>query len=205
VKVAIKGGEYQLKVKSESGAYFNINIHYLSKIKGWDFFTQHAVNYCTGKKTITIKSWWSRLNSVLRPTIIDSEMKAFPNKASDWSTLISNLYLTTITTPEIKSSIYTRVAIWNKNIHPFLMYLKDRDLIPIEVLIPTMKQTDQAQKNSSFNITVIGEKAAYNVDHNNQIDKLICPVSLSRTDSEYLDELYYDLARISHEGIKESG
>lgn len=195
MKIIIKSGEYQLKVKSESGAYIHINIHYLSNTNGWDLFTQHAINYCTGKKTITIKGWWSRLNSVLRPTIIESEMKAFPNKATDWSTLIRNLYLTTLTTPEIKSSINTRVAIWNKNIHPFLNYLQDRDLIPIEVIIPIMKQTDQTQKSSSFNVTVIGEKAPYNVDHKDQIDKLISPVSLSRTDSEYLDELYYDLER----------
>ncbi|MBL3557594.1 MULTISPECIES: hypothetical protein [Marinobacter] len=195
MKVTIKNGEHQLRVKSEAGAYSHINIHYLSKAKDWEPFAQHAVNYCTGKKPISIKSWWSRLNSVLRPTIIDSEMRAFPKKANDWSTLIRNLYLTTLITPEIKSSIYTRVAIWNKNILPFLVYLQDRDQIPIEVLIPTMKQVDQVQKNSSFNVSVIGEKAAYKVNHKDQLDKLICPVSLSRTDSEYLDELYYDLER----------
>jgi len=122
-------------------------------------------------------------------------MKAFPKKADDWSTLIKNLYLTTLITPEIKSSITTRVAIWNKNLLPFLVYLQDRDQIPISVLIPAMKQVNQVQKKSSFNVSIIGEKAAYKVNNKEQIDKLICPVSLSRTDSEYLDELYYDLER----------
>lgn len=195
MKVTIKNGEHQLRIKSEAGAYSHINIHYLSHVKDWEPFVQHAVNYCTGKKPITIKSWWSRLNSVLRPTIADSEMKAFPKKADDWSTLIKNLYLTTLITPEIRSSITTRVAIWNKNLLPFLVYLKDRDQIPISVLIPAMKQVNQVQKKSSFNVSIIGEKAAYKVNNKYQLDKLICPVSLSRTDSEYLDELYYDLER----------
>ena len=195
MKVTLKNGEHQLRIQSEAGAYSYINIHYLSHVKGWETFAQHAVNYCTGKKPITIKSWWSRLNSVLRPTITDSEMKAFPKKADDWSTLIKNLYLTTLITPAIKSSITTRVAIWNKNLLPFLVYLQDRDQIPISVLIPAMKQVNQTQKESSFNVSIIGEKAAYQVNNKDQIDKLICPVSLSRTDSEYLDELYYDLER----------
>ena len=195
MKVTLKDGQHQLKVKSESGAYIHINIHYLRQAEGWKHFTKQAINYCTGKKTITIKSWWSRLNSILRPTIIDSQMKVFPTNSSGWSALISNLYLTTLTTSKIKSSIYTRVAIWNKNIYPFLIYIQNRDLIPVEIIIPTMKKRDQVEKNSSFNVTVIGEKTAYNVDHKDQFDKLICPVSLSRTDSEYLDELYYDLER----------
>jgi len=195
VKVTLKNGEHQLRIQSEAGAYSYINIHYLSHVKGWETFAQHAVYYCTGKKPITIKSWWSRLNSVLRPTITDSEMKAFPRKADDWSTLIKNLYLTTLITPEIKSSITTRVAIWNKNLLPFLVYLQDRDQIPISVLIPAMKQVNQAQRKSSFNVSIIGEKSAYKVNNKDQLDKLICPVSLSRTDSEYLDELYYDLER----------
>ena len=153
MKITMKNGEHQLRIESEAGACRHINIHYLSHVKDWEPFAQHAVNYCTGKKPISIKSWWSRLNSVLRPTITDSEMKAFPKKADDWSTLIKNLYLTTLITPEIKSSITTRVAIWNKNLLPFLVYLQDRDQIPISVLIPAMKQVNQVQKESSFNVS----------------------------------------------------
>ncbi|WP_271909939.1 hypothetical protein [Vreelandella alkaliphila] len=122
-------------------------------------------------------------------------MKAFPKKSVDWSIFIKNLYLMALTTNTIKSSIYTRVAIWNKNIYPFLVYLQDRDQIPIDVIIPSMKQVDQAHKRSSFNESVIGEKAPHKVDHRHYLDKLISPVSLSRTDSDYLNEIYYDLER----------
>lgn len=195
MKIVQYKGLSHLRVQAENGDHFHINVDYLTKVEGWKDFSQQAINYCTGKKPITIKSWWSRLNSVLRPTIIDSEMKAFPKDVEGWSTLVKNIYLTVLTTTAIESSIYTRVAIWNKNVHPFLEYLKERDRIPIEVVVPLMKQVDQKQKNSSFRVTLVGDKAPYKVDHSTHLEKLISPVSLSRTDSEYLDELYYDLER----------
>ncbi|NVE90724.1 hypothetical protein [Vreelandella titanicae] len=188
-------GKLQLKVRTENGSCIHINIDYLTKVKGWESFSRHAINYCTGKKANTIKAWWGRLNSVLRPTINESNMEAFPKKSVDWSLFIKNLYLTVLITTSIRSSVYTRVAIWNKNIYPFLVYLQDRDEVPIETIIPLMKQVDQVHKRSSFNESVIGENAPFKIDHRDHLDKLISPVSLSRTDSAYLDEIYYDLER----------
>ena len=52
----MKNGEHQLRIESEAGACRHINIHYLSHVKDWEPFAQHAVNYCTGKKPISIKS-----------------------------------------------------------------------------------------------------------------------------------------------------
>ena len=149
-------GKLQLRVSKENGDCLHINIDYLTQARGWESFSQHAINYCSGKKAITIKTWWVRLNSVLRPTINDSDMKAFPKKSVDWSLFIKNLYLNVLTTTLIRASIQTRVFTWNRNIHPFLVYLQDRDQIPVETIIPLMKQVDQVHKRSSFNESVIG-------------------------------------------------
>lgn len=189
-------GIYQLRIlKEETGKYTYREIAYITEIKGWEKIVDQIINYNSGKLYSSTTSWLSRLNSILKPTIIDSSLKSFPKKSREWDLLLKNIYLTTLCTTRIKSSIKTRVAIWNKNLYPFFIFLQDRDQIPIDVIIPRMKEVDQIEKNSSFNISIVGEKEPYKVTHKDSLDGLIVPVSLSRTDVEYLDELYYDIER----------
>lgn len=187
---------YELRIPNEdAGDFAYREINYITTVNDWKKIVDQIINYNSGKLFASITSWLSRFNSILKPTITDSSLKSFPTTSKEWDLLIKNMYLTTLCTTKIKSSIETRVSIWNKNIYPFLIFLQDRDLIPVDVIFPKMKEVDQVGKNSSFNVTIIGEEEPYKVTHKDSLDRLIIPISLSRTDAEYLDEIYYDLER----------
>lgn len=193
MKIVSKNGLQQITFKNRHGRDTHCNIDYLIKLRNWRHFATHMIGYCSGKQPTTISCWISRINSTLTPTLEITDLKAFPATSEKWQLLIKNLYATTLTTPTIKANIKTRVAIWNSNIRPFLEYLQLRDFIPVDVLVPKMKKSTQCQSGSSFNVTLIGEKKPQKQESHDCSKKLITPVSLSRTDAEYLDELFYNL------------
>ena len=170
-------------------------VSFLSVVKGWKPFVNHMINYCNGKEPSSKVTWLSKIFSVLKPLVSELELKKIPSNTKEWTQFIKDYYLLSLTSNTRKAKIATRVKDWNANVYPFLTFLQDRDYIPIDVVIPKMKSTDQYIKNSSFRVKFIGDKEAHTVNHKDHIDKLITPVSLSRTDAEYFDELYYDIER----------
>lgn len=193
MRVLVENGLYHIAFTNRHGKQSCSNIDYLKNIVGWESFTTHMINYSSGKQPSTIASWLSRIHSTLKPLIIDTGLTSIPKSSSEWQLFIKNLYASTLVTANIRANILTRVKIWNNNTRPFLVYMQQRDYIPIDVLIPRMKRVGQKVPHSSFKVRVLGEKKPSKITQVKKFDKLLCPVSLSRTDSEYLDELYYDL------------
>ncbi len=193
MKVIFKDGLHQISFTNRNGNQSCSNIDYLKNVKGWQSLADFMICYCSGKQPTTIASWLSRINSTFKPVIIELGITSIPKTSSEWQLFIQNIYSSTLVTTNIKANIKTRVTLWNSNTLPFLVYIQNRDYIPIDVLIPKMKKVGQSLSYSSFDVSVIGDEPPKCTSYIESYDKLLCPVSLSRTDSEYLDELYYDL------------
>lgn len=153
--------------------------------------------YNEGKSHRTIKSWLGRLNYSLLPSIASLGIKTFPTTTQSWQSLIAHAYASTLTTQLTKSNIRTRVKTWNSNCRPFFQFIKDRDAMPLNVIIPRMKRVGELKSNSSFKVKLIGQKPPKK-DLSSEIktfNKVLTPISLHRTDAEYLDEVRFDLER----------
>lgn len=178
-----------------NGRTGHIELRSLINLADWQLLTDQMINYCVGKADATISTWFNRIMSSISIVIDDMELKRLPVNSVQWELFIRTWYGVLITSKELKSSLETRVAAWNKSIVPFLDYLQMRDLIPSDVIIPQMKSVGQRVNNSSFDINLIGESKPIKVPANESINKILAPISLSRTDAEYLDELFYDLEK----------
>ena len=151
--------------------------------------------YNEGKIYKTTKAWLGRLNHTLLLAIECLRIKTLPTTSKDWKTLIAQAYASTLTSSVSKAKLETRVKNWNSSCRPFLQFIKDRDAMPLNVIIPRMKKVGELNPNSSFKIQLIGQKTPKKDPSNANIDKLLTPIGLHRTDAEYLDEIYFDLDR----------
>lgn len=193
MKIEDRNGIYLLTYTNRHGKLAYSNIDYLKYVKGWRTLAENIISYNSGKSSVTIASWLSRFNSTLMPTIIAAEIKSIPTTSNEWQLLIKNLYAITLVTSNIKANLQTRVRLWNSNTKPFLVYMQQRDYIPIDVFIPSMKRVGQVSCHSSFNVKLIGESKPKKITGKVVKNKLLSPINLSRTDAEYLDEIAYDL------------
>ena len=193
MKVIVRDDLYRITYTNRISKPADSNINYLTKLNGWRDFANHMIKYCSGKQPPTISTWLSRINSTLEPSIAELDINSMPTSPLAWQSFIKNWYATTLITSTLKANIETRVKGWNSHINPFLEYLQQRDYIPIDVIIPRMKRVGQKVKNSSFDVKIIGEPLPQKVTSSYDINKFICPINLSRTDAEYLDEYYYEL------------
>jgi len=71
-------------------------------------------------------------------------------------------------------------------------------VIPISVYLPPVRETLDSLDISAYKERLIGQKAPVGVDASAKIEKLICSVSLARTDAEYLEEIRDTLAARRH-------
>ena len=148
-------------------------------------------NYVQGKQAKTSKSYLNRLNSSMTYAFKESKLLKLPKAQRQWQNFIKVLYGCNLTNPNSTSSLETRVKNWNAIFAPFLRWLIDQGNIPIGCIIPKMKRVGELNKHSSFKLQLTGTASPKPVK--GSIEKLIIPVSLSRSDADYLDEFYFDL------------
>lgn len=151
--------------------------------------------YCEGKRPSSIPSWIGRLNKTIFYTIEYLCIKKLPQKTQAWREFIRQAYVDTLTGAATNSSLTTRVNLWNKNIKPLLLFMQFRDAIPLDVIIPRMKKVGEQNTNTSFKVKLLGSFSPKKDDFSENLDKILTPISLHRTDSEYLDEIKFDLER----------
>ncbi|ARP39585.1 hypothetical protein [Vibrio syngnathi] len=167
---------------------------YHLQLKDRDVLSELMILYCQGKRSASYVSWIKRINSTLYATFEYICIDCLPTNATEWRELVKQAYAKTLVSSNNKA-LSTRVDEWNKNLKPFLVFLKDRDVIPPHVIIPRMKKTGELTKKSSFKAVLIGEKKATEVKVDDTINNVLVPISLSRSDVEYLDEIQFDLKR----------
>lgn len=195
MKAVLKENSLFMVRKKPNGRIGKIDLRSISNIVDWHTLTDQMINYCSGKAEPTISTWINKIVAPISLVIDAMSLKRLPRSSGQWEVFIRTWYGTLITTNELKASLETRVKIWNSSIKPFLEHLQMRDVIPLDIIIPPMKAVGQNVNNSSFKINLIGESEPVKISSKESIDKILTPVSLSRTDAEYLDEVFYELEK----------
>tara|TARA_B110000211_G_scaffold189077_1_gene215189 strand:- start:22012 stop:24108 length:2097 start_codon:yes stop_codon:yes gene_type:complete len=183
--------------KGDGGSIFTSISRAILNLEDKEHLIELIIMYSEGKVYKSTKSWLGRLNHTLFPAIECLSIKLLPTTPKGWKALIAQAYASTLTTSASKAQLPTRVKNWNSNCRPFLQFIKDRDAIPLNVIIPLMKKVGEINSNSSFKVQLIGQNAPQKdpTPETKTVDKLLTPISLHRTDAKYLDEIHFDLDR----------
>lgn len=149
------------------------------------------------KRISTVKGRLGHLRA-LGEAMIAQGVTSLPTSESGWQVLVRDIHYFIITRPDSSASLQTRIsAIW-LTIRGFLVSLVEAGLIPISVYLPPVREALDSLDISAFQDRLIGQKAPVGVDISAKIEKLICSVSLARTDAEYLEEIRDTLASRRH-------
>lgn len=123
---------------------------------------------------------------------------SLPASESDWQVLIRDIHYFIITRPDSVASLKTRIASVWLTIRGFLFGLVEAGVIPISVYLPPVREALDSLDISEHQARLIGQKAPVGVDASAKIEKLICSVSVARTDAQYLEEIRDTLAARRH-------
>lgn len=145
------------------------------------------------KRLSTIKSELRHL-SALGDALRSLGITSLPMSESGWQLLVRDVHHFIITRPDSKASLQSRVSsVWMAT-RGFFGVLVEAGVIPVSIYLPPGRETLGSLDISAYQDRLIGQKASVKIDALAKIDKLICSVSLARTDAEYLDELRDTLA-----------
>ncbi|EJV0282712.1 hypothetical protein PAQ90_003430 [Vibrio parahaemolyticus] len=196
MKFTIENGKSGFRIDDgDGGSIFTSVSKTILNLEDKERLIEQIILYNEGKVYKTKKAWLGRLNHTLFPAIECLCINALPKTSQGWKELVRQAYASTLTTPYSKAKLTTRVKNWNSNCRPFLIFMKDRDVIPLSVIIPHMKKVGEIKTNSSFNVKWIGQKTPKKETSIKTIDKVLTPIGLHRTDAQYLDEIRFDLER----------
>lgn len=149
------------------------------------------------KAVSTIKGQLSHLRTLGEATR-NLGVTSLPASESDWQLLVRDIHYFVITRPDSAASLKTRVSSVWLSIRGFLVSLVEAGVIPISVYLPPVRETLDNLDISAYQDRLIGQKPLVGVEPSATIEKLICSVSLARTDAEYLDEIRDTLAARRH-------
>lgn len=149
------------------------------------------------KRISTIKGYLVHLRT-LGDAMIDQGVTSLPTSESGWQTLVCEIHYFVITRPDSTASLKTRISSVWLTIRGFLVSLVEAGVIPISVYLPPVRESLESLDISAFQDRLIGQKNPIGVDASAKIEKLICSVSLARTDAEYLEEIRDTLAARRH-------
>ncbi|WP_333985332.1 hypothetical protein [Burkholderia orbicola] len=119
------------------------------------------------------------------------EVNRVPRVEKDWQQLVIEIQRDLLTTTESRATLKTRATILIPLVEALLSHLQREGWIPEGVALPKTSKNFSTMQNRTAN-AVLGEKApkrSLNYD-----SKLLCSVSLSRTDAAYLEEIQSELA-----------
>ncbi len=149
------------------------------------------------KRSSTIKNNLRQLKG-FGEAISASGISSLPVKEADWQKLVRDIHYFVLTRSDSVATLKTRISLNWLTIRGFLATLMDSGIIPVSVYLPPVRETLENLDISSYRDRLIGQKVATCVEPSNRIDKLIIPISLSRTDSDYFDEIRDTLAERRH-------
>lgn len=121
-----------------------------------------------------------------------------PKSVSEWNRCITGIYRYILTTPDSRASLKTRSAImWGRTrIH--LCILVEAGIIPKLAHMPQVRELLDNLDTSYYQDYLLGQSPMQPQHASIPTEKLICAISLARTDADYLDELREDLSVRAH-------
>lgn len=145
----------------------------------------------------TIKSQLRHLRA-LGDALTMLRATSLPKDEFAWQVLVIDIHRFIITRPDSSASLQTRVASVWMTVRGFLVVVMEAGVLPVSVYLPPVREALDSVDISAYHERLIGEKAQVSVDASATIDKLICSISLSRTDAEYLEVIRDTLAARRH-------
>lgn len=170
---------------------------YVTHLEKFFEIIEEMFRYNAGKSPHTVNTWLSRAIKCLYHAVFDNDIQRQPRSTDEWEHFIKALYATNIARVDQKASLPTRVKVWNGSLRPFLNWLQERDLIPLDVIIPVARRIKTDGDSHSFRVTLLETEKPEEVTTENFQSSLLYDVSLQRTDSEYLDQIHYELEKRS--------
>ncbi|MEO8644138.1 hypothetical protein [Pseudomonas sp.] len=121
-----------------------------------------------------------------------------PKNETGWNSCIAGIYRYILTNPSSNASLKTRsYIIWGK-IRFQLLILVESGIIPSAVHIPQSRESLNTLDTSYYQDYLLGQSPMRPVHASTPAEKLICEISLARTDAAYLDELREILSVRAH-------
>lgn len=149
------------------------------------------------KRPATVRSSLPRLK-FLGEALVHLRVTQLPRSDSDWQSLVIAIHRFVLTRTDRKSSLQTRCSTYWQTIRGFLGALLEAGVIPVSVYLPPVRETLDSVNISAFQARLLGQSPAQVVGAAASIDKLMCSISLARTDAEYLEELRDILSHRRH-------
>ncbi|WP_460531216.1 hypothetical protein [Chitinimonas naiadis] len=149
------------------------------------------------KRTSTARSNLRHL-STLGEAMSALHVTSLPVSEFGWQELIRSIHYFIITRPGSTATLKTRISCVWLAIRGFLNNLVEAGVIPVSVYMPPVREALECLDISSYQEMLIGQKSSTKVKATEKIEKLLCSVSLARTDAEYLDEIRDTLAARRH-------
>jgi len=112
----------------------------------------------------------------------------WPTTSQDWNVFplrFFQFYLTDSNFSQAKTS--TRISEWSTKIIGSLTHLKDEEVIPLDVVIPTINK--KKIRSLAKDQPLLGQKGKRISAHTEQAQKLLIDVSFGMTDADYLDSV----------------
>ena len=123
-------------------------------------------------------------------------ISGLPHYESEWQKLVLDVHRFVITRTDRKSSLKTRCASDWQIMRSFFADLMENGVTPLSVYLPPVRESLEAIDISRYHGTLLGQTAP--VVAVTAVDKLLCSVSLARTDAEYLEEIRDTLTSRRH-------
>lgn len=149
------------------------------------------------KRPATIKNNLRHLRA-LGEAMCHLGIKSLPESEWGWQELIRDIHHFIVTRPDSAASLKTRIAAVWLSIRGFLACLMETGVIPTSIYLPPVRETLDSLDISAYQERLIGQRTPTRVDASAKIDKLICTLSLARTDAEYLEEIRDTLSARRH-------
>lgn len=153
-----------------------------------DRFLKPIVDFIRIKRPATIRGSLPKLKS-LGEALVHLRVTRLPRNDTEWQSLVIGIHRFVLTRTDRKSSLKTRCSSYWLAIRGFLGALVDEGVIPVSVYLPPVRDTLDAVNISSFQARLLGQSPGQVVGADASVDKLMCSISLARTDAEYLEEL----------------
>lgn len=112
-----------------------------------------------------------------------------PRTEPGWQALVIEIHRFILLRTDRKSTLSSRCSNDWLTIRGFLISLVEAGIIPISTYIPPVRDTLESVNITPYQDRLLGQVPAEKVCTGSSVDKLLCSISIARTDAEYLEEI----------------
>lgn len=159
-----------------------------------DLVLEHLLEPIRLLRPASIKSHLRHLR-LLGDTLGYLHINKLPKTAEKWQELVIQIYRHILTRTDSKASLQTRCSNDWLHARSYLSLLLEVGLIPVSVYLPPTRENLGGIDIAPYTAKLIGQTEVEILNPRSAADKMICSVSISRTDAGYLEEIRDTLSR----------